>query len=205
MAPNQVRHDNVCVVTRFSRSSRHTRATGDRLSHPRRGGGANLALLLRQDRRGNAPTVRANSLKTVRSLSGRCLGCGGSELAHDRLLPFGTESTAHAWLHSRCRPAWHVARQAQAIASLTAMGIRPEMVVAHLPRVDPETPSNAGDVVDGWQLQQGPGSDRTSGAICVGDGLTDGAGAPRTPQALADVRSPHGHARPRQLNGDRGQ
>ena len=45
----------------------------------------------------------------VRSPPGRCLGCGGGEHAHDPLLPFGTEPTGHAWLHSRCWPAWHAA------------------------------------------------------------------------------------------------
>jgi hypothetical protein len=59
----------------------------------------------------------------VRSPPGRCLGCGGSEHAHDNLLPFGTEQTSHAWLHSRCWPAWHAARKAEAIAALAAMGI----------------------------------------------------------------------------------
>jgi hypothetical protein len=59
----------------------------------------------------------------VRSLPGRCLACGGSEHAHDRLLPFGTEQTGHAWLHSRCWPAWHRARRADAIAALSVMGI----------------------------------------------------------------------------------
>lgn len=59
----------------------------------------------------------------ARSPSGRCLGCGGSEHAHDKLLPFGTEATGHAWLHSRCWPAWHAARKAEAIAALAAMGI----------------------------------------------------------------------------------
>jgi hypothetical protein len=59
----------------------------------------------------------------VRSPSGRCLGCGLAEHSHDPLLPFGTEPTGHAWLHSRCWPAWHAARKADAIAALVAMGI----------------------------------------------------------------------------------
>jgi hypothetical protein len=59
----------------------------------------------------------------ARSLPGRCLGCGGSEHAHDTLLPFGTNPTGHAWLHSRCWPAWHEARQAEAVAALAAIGI----------------------------------------------------------------------------------
>jgi hypothetical protein len=57
------------------------------------------------------------------SLPGRCVGCGRAEQAHDPLLPFGTESRGHAWLHSRCWPAWHSARKAEAIAALAAMGI----------------------------------------------------------------------------------
>jgi hypothetical protein len=61
--------------------------------------------------------------KPVRSLPGRCLGCGDAEHAHDPLLPFGTEQTGHAWLHSRCWPAWHAARKAEAIAALAALGI----------------------------------------------------------------------------------
>jgi hypothetical protein len=59
----------------------------------------------------------------ARSPAGRCLACGGSEHAHDTLLPFGIEPTGHAWLHSRCWPAWHAARKAEAIAALAAMGI----------------------------------------------------------------------------------
>jgi hypothetical protein len=53
---------------------------------------------------------------------GRCLACGGNH-AHEPLLPFGSESTGHAWLHSRCWPAWHARRKAEAVAALRAMGI----------------------------------------------------------------------------------
>lgn len=59
----------------------------------------------------------------VRSPPGRCLVCGGGDHAHEPLLPFGIEPTGHAWLHSRCRPAWHAGRKADAVAVLTAMGI----------------------------------------------------------------------------------
>ncbi len=59
----------------------------------------------------------------VRSLPGCCLGCGNAEYPHDRLLPFGTEATGHAWLHLRCWPAWHASRKAEAIGVLAAMGI----------------------------------------------------------------------------------
>ena len=59
----------------------------------------------------------------VRSSPGRCVGCGDAEHVHDKLLPFGTETSGHAWLHSRCWPAWHAARKADAIAALATMGI----------------------------------------------------------------------------------
>jgi hypothetical protein len=59
----------------------------------------------------------------LRSSPDRCLRCGEAEHAHDSLLPFGTERTDHAWLHSRCWSAWSAARQAEAIAALEAMGI----------------------------------------------------------------------------------
>ena len=55
----------------------------------------------------------------VCSPPGRCLGCGGSEDAHDKLLPYGTEQTGHAWLHSRCWEAWHANRKAKAVAVLS--------------------------------------------------------------------------------------
>jgi hypothetical protein len=59
----------------------------------------------------------------ARSFPDRCLGCGQADLAQDPLLPFGTESTGHAWLHSRCWPAWHVRRKAESVAALSVMGI----------------------------------------------------------------------------------
>ena len=59
----------------------------------------------------------------VRSPQGRCLGCGGGEHAHDPLLPFGIHSTGHSWLHSRCWPAWHAGRKAEAVTALATMGI----------------------------------------------------------------------------------
>lgn len=59
----------------------------------------------------------------VCSAPGRCVGCGGVDRAHDPLLPFGTEASGHAWLHSRCWPAWYAGRKAEAVAALAAMGI----------------------------------------------------------------------------------
>jgi hypothetical protein len=59
----------------------------------------------------------------VRSPPGRCLVCGESEHAQNKLLPFGTEQTGHAWLHSRCWEAWHASRKAEAVAALLDFGI----------------------------------------------------------------------------------
>lgn len=59
----------------------------------------------------------------VRSPPGRCLGCGQAEHSHDPLPPFGIESSGHAWLHSRCWPAWHAGRKAEAVAALAKLGI----------------------------------------------------------------------------------
>jgi hypothetical protein len=55
----------------------------------------------------------------VRSPPGRCLECGGREEKWDKLLPYGTEPTGHAWLHSRCWETWHAKRKAAAVAVLT--------------------------------------------------------------------------------------
>ena len=84
-------------------------------------------------RRAAAPTAEARAFaccvaewlnrNPVRSPPGRCLGCGGREHAHDALLPFGTEPTGHAWLHSRCWDAWHAGRKAEAVAALSTFGI----------------------------------------------------------------------------------
>jgi hypothetical protein len=60
---------------------------------------------------------------SVRSQPGRCHHCGRAESAHEPLLPFGAETDGHAWLHSRCWPAWYAARKAEAAAALAAMGI----------------------------------------------------------------------------------
>jgi hypothetical protein len=59
----------------------------------------------------------------ARSAPGRCLDCGDREYGYDPLLPYGVESTGHAWLHSRCWEAWHAARKREAAAALKAMGV----------------------------------------------------------------------------------
>jgi hypothetical protein len=59
----------------------------------------------------------------VHSPPGRCLGCGDTEHGHNPLVPFGTEPTGLAWLHSRCWPAWHESRKTEAVAALSTFGI----------------------------------------------------------------------------------
>ena len=55
----------------------------------------------------------------VCSWPGHCLECGGREDKWDELLPYGTEPTGHAWLHSRCWETWHAKRKAKAVATLS--------------------------------------------------------------------------------------
>jgi hypothetical protein len=60
----------------------------------------------------------------VKSPPGRCLCCGGGDRRDNPLLPFGTETTGHVWLHSRCWPAWQATQEAGAVAGIEAMGIK---------------------------------------------------------------------------------
>jgi len=52
----------------------------------------------------------------VRSNPGYCLGCGSGEDERGIVLPFGTEVSGHAWLHSTCWPVWQAQRRAEAVA-----------------------------------------------------------------------------------------
>lgn len=61
----------------------------------------------------------------VPSAPERCAACCGHK-GPDRILPFGTSQTGHAWLHSRCWPAWDARRRAEAIAALAAIIGRPK-------------------------------------------------------------------------------
>jgi hypothetical protein len=63
---------------------------------------------------------------TTPSAHGHCLSCIGGDRDGDPLLPFGTETSGHAWVHRSCWPAWHQAREAEAVAALISMGIRGE-------------------------------------------------------------------------------
>lgn len=53
----------------------------------------------------------------------KCLACHGNDSTSDPLLPFGTDTHGHGWLHSRCWRAWWAARRSDAVAALSAMGI----------------------------------------------------------------------------------
>jgi hypothetical protein len=75
------------------------------------------------------------------SPSGQCLSCGGGDHAHDPLLPYGVEPT-HAWLHSRCWPAWYEVRKAKAASTLTAMGIVAPVVRPMTREEQPSYPSS---------------------------------------------------------------
>ena len=53
----------------------------------------------------------------------RCLACGGDDRPGEHLLPFGTDSHGHAWLHSRCWTGWYKDRKDEAASALVARGI----------------------------------------------------------------------------------
>jgi hypothetical protein len=61
----------------------------------------------------------------VRSSPGFCLSCGCAEDVQGTIVPFGIETSRHAWLHSGCWPAWYAGRKADAITALVALGITP--------------------------------------------------------------------------------
>ena len=77
---------------------------------------------------GRGPRLRLLRRRMAQPQSGALVarplpGLRQADQGHDPLLPFGTESTGHAWLHSRCWSAWHAGRKAEAVAALEAMGI----------------------------------------------------------------------------------
>ena len=57
------------------------------------------------------------------STPGRWLACGGGEEPCDPLLPFGTDTIGHAWVHRACWPTWYRAREVEASSRLACMGI----------------------------------------------------------------------------------
>jgi hypothetical protein len=84
-----------------------------------------IVALLRQGRDGwSREDWQVFFEERARSPPERCLACGGGDHPYDALLPHGFEPIGHAWLHTRCWPAWRAARRAEAVAALEAMGDR---------------------------------------------------------------------------------
>ncbi len=54
----------------------------------------------------------------------RCAWCGESDVSGAAVLPFGTETHGHTWLHPQCWNDRHTARKVEAVAALSTMGIR---------------------------------------------------------------------------------
>jgi hypothetical protein len=71
--------------------------------------------------------------KPAQSRPGRCLNRGGGERSSDPLLPFGTDTRGHAWVHRACWPTWRRTREAEAMAALASMGITKSGCVGKTP------------------------------------------------------------------------
>lgn len=59
----------------------------------------------------------------VRSDPDRCAACGKPDREGHAVVPFGSESHGHAWLHPECWKDWHRERQEQARRALAGMGL----------------------------------------------------------------------------------
>ncbi len=57
------------------------------------------------------------------SVSGRCGWCGKPDRDGHAVIPFGTESHGHTWLHPECWSDWRQDQREGAQQALTAMGI----------------------------------------------------------------------------------
>ena len=55
---------------------------------------------------------------------GRCAACGEPDREGHTVVPFGTESHGHAWLHPECWEGWHQKRWQQAQQFLEGVGVR---------------------------------------------------------------------------------
>jgi hypothetical protein len=55
----------------------------------------------------------------IRSSADRCCWCSGMERDDNVLLPFGIDSSGHAWLHSECWNPWREWREREAVEALT--------------------------------------------------------------------------------------
>ncbi len=59
-----------------------------------------------------------------RSHPGRCAACGEPDREGHTVVPFGTDSHGHAWLHPECWEGWHRERRQQGQQFLEGVGIR---------------------------------------------------------------------------------
>jgi len=59
-----------------------------------------------------------------RSDPGRCAVCGEPDREGRAVIPFGTESHSHTWLHPECWKGWYQERRHQARQFLEGIGIR---------------------------------------------------------------------------------
>lgn len=58
-----------------------------------------------------------------RSDPGRCAACDKPDRERHTVVPIGTESRGHAWLHPECWEEWHRVRKECARRALAAMGL----------------------------------------------------------------------------------
>ena len=73
-----------------------------------------------------------------RSDPGCCAWCGTPDRDGHAVVPFGTESNGHTWLHPECWTLWHENRRERARVALAAMGLSD-------PLGDVGTPSSSGN------------------------------------------------------------
>jgi hypothetical protein len=55
----------------------------------------------------------------------RCAWCHRQDLAGHTIVPFGTDSQDHTWLHPECWDEWYASRKTVAAAALASMGLMP--------------------------------------------------------------------------------
>lgn len=66
--------------------------------------------------------VRWLDLHPVISSPDQCAGCGKPDRP-GKIVPSGSVPLGHAWLHPGCWHQWSVARRAEAVTALVAMGV----------------------------------------------------------------------------------
>ena len=59
---------------------------------------------------------------------GRCAWCDKTEATSGMVVPFGTTTHGHRWLHSHCWANWYEHRRSEATIALEVMGVMPTVV-----------------------------------------------------------------------------